>query len=419
MTAEGKGPPTRRSSWAHSRLLVAALFLASLGAGIAQFPRGAFGSGFESVALARNLAEHGEFANPFRFPTGPSAHLAPLFPAFLALLIRLCGYSPAFVAVGSACVILAQAMHTALLPAASDMLFADRRPGVCAAMFAIPPGIYPYIPVWESMYCATGVLLFCLFAQRQVRRGSVWGLFLTGVAIGLLALLNPVTILVAVPWLGFLLWQAAPGGRTRACLLAAAGTLLALLPWTVRNHQQLHAWFFVRDNLGIELYVSNNDAAQPTIYANKTNAILSLHPSYSEREAVALRYLGEVRYNRLCLAVARGWIRSHSERFAALTLARFRLFWFPDPAIGVWQARAVSWITSASALGLILLALRRRPAAVFVAIVLALFPLVYYVVQMDARYRAPILWLSLLLAGYLVVAACDAAMSWWRSRTDT
>jgi hypothetical protein len=312
------------------------------------------------------------------------------------------------VVISSACVMLTQALHTALLPAASKLLFADRRPGVCAALLAIPPAVYSYIPVWEGMYCATGVILFCLYSARQVRRGGTSGLLLTGVAMGLLALLNPASVLVAGPWLVFLLWDAVPRGRARVCVLVAVGSVATLLPWTARNYSQFHAWFFVRDNLGIELYVSNNDAAQPTIYANKTNAILALHPTYSQAEAAAVRDLGEVRYNRLRLRTALDWIRSHRDRFIALTLVRMRLFWFPDPDVDAWHGWALSSITIASALALALLAVRRRPVAVFTAVVFAVFPLVYYVVQMDARYRTPILWLSLLLTGYLLVFCWDA-----------
>ena len=47
---------------------------------------------FESFRLALNLAEKGQFANPFvPLDAGPSAHMAPTFPAYLALLIRVFG----------------------------------------------------------------------------------------------------------------------------------------------------------------------------------------------------------------------------------------------------------------------------------------------------------------------------------------
>jgi hypothetical protein len=410
MTGEVESAPSSHGhrSWTDNRLLVALIFLAALASSASQFSKGRFGAGFESVTLARNLAEHGQFASPFLFPTGPSAHLAPLFPAFLALVIWLAGYSPAFVLIVSGCAMLAHALHAALMPAASNLLFADRRPGICAGLLAVPPPVYSFIPGGEAIYCAAGLVLFCLYSDRWLRRGGAPGSLLAGVAMGLLALLNPVSLLVAGPWLLYLLWRAVPRGRTRVCTLVAAGALVALLPWTIRNYHQFHAWFFVRDNLGIELYVSNNDAAQPTIDANKAQDLQALHPTFSPTEAAAVRDLGEVRYNQLRLRTALNWIGSHRTRFIALSLARMRFFWFPDPAADAWHAWAVSSITAASLLGLALLAIRRRPAAPFFAAVFAVYPLLYYFIQSDARYRTPILWLSLLLAGYLLMACWDA-----------
>jgi hypothetical protein len=67
-----------------------------------------------------------------------------------------------------------------------------------------------------------------------------------------------------------------------------------------------------------------------------------------------------------------------------------------------------------SVFGLALLAVRRRSLAVFATVVFAVYPLVYYLDNMDPRYRTPILWLSVLLAGYIVVACWDAAAAWWR-----
>ena len=52
--------------------------------------------------------------------------------------------------------------------------------------------------------------------------------------------------------------------------------------------------------------------------------------------------------------------------------------------------------------GLILLMYRRIPVSLYLAVVAATYPLIYYVVVSDVRYRYPVLWLSLLSAGYLL-----------------
>jgi hypothetical protein len=45
---------------------------------------------------------------------------------------------------------------------------------------------------------------------------------------------------------------------------------------------------------------------------------------------------------------------------------------------------------------------KSRSAAGILALWLLLFPLIYYVIQFDLRYRFPILWVTLLLAGFLI-----------------
>ena len=48
------------------------------------------GIGYESLELACSLAKKGTFSDPFRFlDSGPSAHVAPAFPAAIALIIRI------------------------------------------------------------------------------------------------------------------------------------------------------------------------------------------------------------------------------------------------------------------------------------------------------------------------------------------
>ena len=40
----------------------------------------------EMEQLAMNLAESGTLGNPYKVPTGPSAHHAPVYPALLAVI---------------------------------------------------------------------------------------------------------------------------------------------------------------------------------------------------------------------------------------------------------------------------------------------------------------------------------------------
>ena len=56
------------------------------------------GSGLETLAVARSLALTGKFADPFApMATGPTAHLAPVYPAALGLIVQRYGEGPSAV----------------------------------------------------------------------------------------------------------------------------------------------------------------------------------------------------------------------------------------------------------------------------------------------------------------------------------
>ena len=52
--------------------------------------------GFETQAVADSLYKTGQFANPFRYETGPTAHSAPVFPLLLTGQMMVWGDGPAY-----------------------------------------------------------------------------------------------------------------------------------------------------------------------------------------------------------------------------------------------------------------------------------------------------------------------------------
>ena len=107
----------------------------------------------------------------------------------------------------------------------------------------------------------------------------------------------------------------------------------------------------------------------------------------------------EMEYMRRAKREALEWIATHKAQFVRLTALRFVHFWF-GPLHRPKMAVAVSALTLLALLG----ARRRLPAMTApqraaVLIPLATFPLIYYIVGYEFRYRIPIHWLLLLLAG--------------------
>jgi hypothetical protein len=362
------------------------------------------GSGFETIDIARNLVEHGQFANPFsRLVTGPTAISAPIYPAFLALLIWIFGYSVPFALAINGITLAVHSLHAALLPSVSQLFFRDRGPGIWAAVVTIVLPVFLFFPQYEIMCVATGLMIFCLAASRLALRDGIAPAFACGIGAGLLALLNPASVSVSVLWLAYILWRHRPPRAVRFACCAALAAAVTLTPWTWRNYRQFHSLFFVRDNLGLELRIANNDIAEASFALNEANGCHRLlHPGNPDAEGRALQALGEVEYYRRCGAIAFDWIRRHPARFWTLTAARFRTFWFPDADDTPWHAHSIAFVTIAAFMEFVLLARRRDPIVVFVGGALFAYPLLYYFVQVDPRYRAPILWIPLLAGGYLL-----------------
>jgi hypothetical protein len=384
------------------------LFLTPLCLGVYQWYRLplTLGNGYEPVDVARSLVEHGAFADPFgNVVTGPSAHLAPAFPFFLAGLMWLFGYTLRFALSAVAINAAMHGLHAVLLPRLSKLFFGSATPGLWAALvFVLSPAVQ-FLPGWEVMYFADGLMLFCLVSARLLGsgRGAPANALACGAMCGLLCLINPVAPAVCFPWIVVLLVRRRVDPRRAAMSLAGLvlATMLVCFPWNLRNYLVFHRWFWIRDNLGQEMYHSNNDLASSSDDVNNMRGLhraMQLH--FNPAEAARMRRMNEVEYYRGRMAIAVDWIRRHPSRFAVLTAQRALEFWFPNPALAAASAYSIWAITLLSLPGLVLMAVRKFPVTWFIGLVFALYPLVYYLVQSSVRFRYPILWLSLLPAGY-------------------
>jgi hypothetical protein len=360
-----------------------------------------FGHGFEMVAIAKNLAGQGTFGNPFETAaTGPTAVVPPLYPVFLAVLIKILRTPMLVVVAATVGSIVANALGAALMPRLSLIFYGDIVPGVFAAVLWI--GTMRVTPQWDVNFTVAGLLLFCLLAATIEPQGRIlWSTMKAGVVAGLLTLMNPATILVTFPCFLFLLWRRGLLRRAIRC-----GALFALVvamcnaPWAIRNYRIWHAPV-LRTNFGMTIYSSNNPCAESSLLENsRSGCYQATHPVASQSEIQLLRTLGEVEYDRRRTADALHWIQANPARFRQLTLARVVEFWFPDPVDPVYTSYGI-WIAGALSIpGLILMAKRREPVTLLVLLVWLVYPLMYYVVVSANRYRYPILWTSLLPAGY-------------------
>lgn len=379
--------------------------------------------GLETQAVADSLLRTGEFANPFRYETGPTAHVAPVYPVYLATLMRVFPDDHNYEIAKDLLSAFAASMQWALLPLVAAGIGFSRRVGVLASLLAI--GTFILLPAhvrkllethgsWEHVHAGLGLAGLCLLTS-YISRGKRYTLpfsIASGVAWGAYLLLIPSMALVFSIWLIVGFARARSAEFFRFALLSAVFLLATLTPWTIRNLIVLGSPIWSRDNLGLELQVSNNDCAGPSFRDNMLSGCHNAtHPNVNAEEARKVRELGEAAYNRQRMDDALGWIRSNPARFAHLSFDRFRLFWFP-PLRGPIASLPLWTITVLGFAGAILAFRADRTAGWLLGAALVAHPLVYYFIQQLIRYRYPILWISFLLAAY----ALDRGWAFSRSR---
>ncbi|MCS6954520.1 MAG: hypothetical protein RMK57_12735 [Bryobacterales bacterium] len=248
-------------------------------------------------------------------------------------------------------------------------------------------------------------------AARWLAYGVCWGLAFHA---------DPALLPVYLVWLAIL--ASRQPRPANAIVLAVVGSVLALLPWTLRNRSELGGWFFVRSNLGMELALSFNDLAHAIIAyeivphdARRFRHWMDLHPIGSEYQRARIRAMGELAYDRARLQEAWDWIRRNPKRTASLIVERVRYFWFYPGMTRPWRKLLLYPMVAVAVLGLVLMRRHHRLAALlFLADCLA-YPLTYYVIQVSGRYRYPMEWIILFLCCY---AAWEAGQALQRHRSD-
>jgi hypothetical protein len=168
----------------------------------------------------------------------------------------------------------------------------------------------------------------------------------------------------------------------------------------------------VRSNFGLDFSISNNDDARPTLLQNLDGGPLQKsHPFTSSDELQRYSREGELAYYDRRKKEALSWVRSHPGRFALLSLQRIQNFWFPVAPSPI--TTFYLWgITVAGAVGMARAFSHARSAAIVLSVFWFAFPLIYYVIEVDTRYRYPLDWSFLLLSCFACLPLLSRAQSW-------
>ena len=363
-----------------------------------QFPHEwLYSRGIELGTLAQSLVAGQGLSSPFGGSTGPTALLAPGYPAVIAVVFRVFG---SFTFRAAIAVMVLQVLFSGgtvlLMMMVARRCFDQRTADLAGAFWAVSlPLLWMPTIFWEtclSTLLLVGMIALALRCEQKPSR-SLWAVM--GGYCGLAALVNPALLLALLALLGWAAWQ------TRKTvpyspLLGLLVLLLVFAPWPIRNARALGAFIPLRSTVGLELWMGNRDGA--TGFLDE-----SVFPLFNRGEYEQYAATGEVAYMRSKSALARAYIRAHPGVFLRLSSIRFVRFWSgtgsQDGSV-VYAIHAL--LTSClGAVGMRRLWHRRRfGVAVLFLLPLMLFPLPYYITHAEFRYRLVVDPLLTILAAY-------------------
>ena len=376
--------------------------------------------GWEMGWVARSIALGHGFSSPFAPFTGPTALVPPLFPYLLAGLFHIFGL---YTAKAAFAILSINSLFSALtcIPIYFSARYAlgER----VATLAAWGWAIYPYsiyfsaARVWDYSLTALLFATCFYFAQRlhTQKKPLVWLGF--GLLYGFNVLANPSVLSLFPIFLAIAVFQRwRIGGRwVLHSAVAVLGALAMLLPWVMHNYRSLGVVRPVRDNFWMECWAGNNG---DTFESNAKWA----HPASSPPEMQRFQEIGEIPYLAEKQALAVNFIRQHPGFFAAVSLRRavclWTGFWSFNPAYLQQEPLQnadiffCSGMTVLMLLGMVSFWLEDKRGSIPYLILIALFPLTYYVTHASPDYRQPIEPQILVLAVMGAVSLKD------RLRTD-
>jgi hypothetical protein len=369
----------------------------------------------EVTAVATSLANGHGFSNPFAaYPTGLTAHVAPIYPYLIAGILKLFGTGTGdLIKQVLSCAISASIYS--FLPAIAVLAGFSRRLGILAGLIGSMSLVSIEVEVigrWEGHLSALLFIAVIALWLRHFRSGSPLSArqaVLPGVLWGTLFLTSPAFIIVLAPLtliFFFRRWRQKQVLAYFAALAITSG--LVVTPWTIRNYRTFGAVFWIRDNAGLEFYVSNTPRSTVTLAENVRAVFHQLHPNMSVAAAQEVARVGEVEFNREYMARFKQQVRSDPGRFLKLTVARALWMWFPVTRHPIRDNVLLRDMLSCAigllaALGLFLLPRKSDTGPLTLITSLFSYQFLYWFVQASTRYRFPLAWIFCLLCAYALM----------------
>jgi hypothetical protein len=354
-------------------------------------------SGLEIVNIGSSIASGKGFSSPFGIASGATAWIPPVYPALVGGLFRVLGDRSNLSAIA---ILALQGLFSASicipLYAITEQVFDEQ----CAVWTTWGWAVFPYavlIPelfIWETSLSALLMTVACSFSLkllRDDRPNPVWAGLAWGVAaLTSTALISVLPVLLCVPRL-----KKAPPFAFKVVSTAVLISIVVVSPWMIRNLYVLHANVPVRSNFGEELWVGNHEGGTGRIQAG-------FGPAESDIERERYQRLGEIVYLRQRQAEAVRFIRQNPVQFGRWIFYRLRYWWFAEgesaPIFTFYR-----FLTLVSLAGIALsLPRMKNGAALAILLSTVVFPLVYYLTNVYARYRYPIEPFLMMFGGFAI-----------------
>jgi 4-amino-4-deoxy-L-arabinose transferase-like glycosyltransferase len=377
--------------------------------------------GYETGKIATSIVTGHGFSNPYYWAdTGPTAELAPVFPYLLAGVMALFGV---YTKAAALAMLTVNSLFSALT-CVPIFFLAKKSFGFREARWATWTWVFfPYAvyfsagSIWDHALTAlllTLLLLIALHLESSTRLWA-WGGF--GILGGVTALVCPV-VLGTLPFIAG--WVCYRLHRQKRNWSIPAGTaaltvLATIAPWLIRNYRVFHQPVFLKDVFPLEILVGN--------FGNTFHWWNgSVLPCGNAAELAKLQRLGEQAYMAEKWSLVFDFLKSNPRTFAWRSLRRVVYMW-----TGYWSFRPkylhgepfdppnIIFCTTFTFLAITGLskAFRRTPdRAMPYALVLLIYPMVYYITHSDIEYRNP-------LDPEIVILASYAVVSWRRSRQES
>jgi 4-amino-4-deoxy-L-arabinose transferase-like glycosyltransferase len=354
--------------------------------------------GCEMGRVARSIVTGQGFSSPYIKPTGPTALLPPVYPFLLACVFKLFGVYTT----GSALAILTLNNLFSSFTCLPIFLIARGVFGLRVASWA--GWIWAFFPysvilsdlwVWETvltMLLMTVLVLATMHIERSksfiawVAYGVLWGI----------AALNSPAVLSTLPFLGVWVWVRhwrRGSNCTGMAVVASLVFLACVAPWIWRCSQTYGRFVAFRGNFGLEILVgSGGDTSNPFDW----NMVPTTAVTNNVSELDKVIRLGEPAWLAEKDHQAKELVEQYPLRFAGLTLRRilytwtcfWNFSWRPwEDDSGLPNILTYSLISLLAWIGLVRAIRDGRDGVVPLAILLIVFPLIYYITHPQIRFR--------------------------------